>query len=88
MKLSAVLSKRLDELVKVVNLECNLPARVYRHDLLAVLIARAPETEADWTKLYDEYLEMTNADAMVGKEKGAKVIELRPAKAGRRPLSG
>jgi hypothetical protein len=87
MKLSCVLSDRLDALVQLVNHDCNLPSRVYRHDLLAVLIARAPESATEWTALYDEYLEMKNRDAQVGEAKNAKVIELRAIKPGRRSTS-
>ena len=87
MKLSCVLSDRLDDLVQLVNRDCNLPSRVYRHDLLAVLVARAPESAQEWTALYDEYLAMKNRDAQVGEAKNAKVIELRPAKPGRRSTS-
>jgi hypothetical protein len=87
MKLSCVLSDRLDELVQLVNRDCNLPSRVYRHDLLAVLIARAPESVAEWTTLYDDYMEMKNRDAQVGDAKNANVIELRAVKPGRRSTS-
>jgi hypothetical protein len=84
LKLSAVLSRRLDDLVTLVNQDCNLDARVYRHDLLAALIARAPETAEDWTALYAHYMGMKNRDAMVGDAKKENVIELRPTVPGRR----
>lgn len=86
MKLSAVLDKRLDDLVAMLNREGNLVGRLYRHDLIAALIALAPETGDELEKMIGHYQAMTVRDALLGAEKDAQVIELRPARPGRRTL--
>jgi hypothetical protein len=85
-KLSGVLDERLDALVTLVNKDASLVGRLYRHDLISALIARAPETAEDLERLVTEYADMTVRDALIGDAKNAKVIELRPAKPGRRTL--
>jgi hypothetical protein len=84
MKLSAALDKRLDDLVSLVNDEGNLVGHVYRHDLIAALVAFAPEESSELEKLMTEYAEMTVRDALVGDAKNAKVIEFPSARPGRR----
>jgi hypothetical protein len=86
MKLSAVLDQRLDELVALINRDGNLIGRIYRHDLIAALVALAPETVIELEKILDSYQNMAVRDALVGDAKNAKVIELRPARPGRRTL--
>jgi hypothetical protein len=84
LKLSAVLSQRLDDLCAVLNRDGSLRGVIHRQDLLAALIALAPETVADLEHIITDYEGMKVRHALVGAEKGAKVIELRPTKPGRR----
>lgn len=87
MKLSAVLDRRLDDLVALVNRDGNLPGgRIYRHDLLAVLIALAPETAPELEALITLYFGLRVRDGLVGEDKKSNVIALRPPKPGRRAL--
>jgi hypothetical protein len=85
-KLSAVLDARLDALVALLNREGNLIGRVYRHDLIAALIALAPEDLGELEKLMNSYIDLSVRDALVGDAKNAKVIELRAPRPGRRTL--
>lgn len=85
-KLSTVLDARLDALVALLNKEGNLIGRIYRHDLIAALIAGAAEDVAELERLMDAYQEMSVRDALVGDAKNAEVIELRPTRPGRRSL--
>ena len=80
-----LVSQRLDALCAVLNGDEGTSGVVYRNDPVAALIACAPETLADLEKLVDDYRDMTVREGLVGDEKLAKVIELRPAKPGRRP---
>src|SRR5687768_15219497 len=84
LKLAPVISQRLDELCALVNRDGNVRGTVYRQDLIAALIALAPETVADLEKLIEDYMTLKVRHALVGTAKDAKVIELRPAKPGRR----
>ncbi len=86
MKLSAVLDARLDALVALLNKDGNLIGRIYRHDLIAALIASAAENVAELERLMNAYQDMSVRDALVGDAKNAKVIELRPTRPGRRTL--
>lgn len=85
MKLARVLSDRLDKLCALLNHDGTLPGTIYRQDLLAALIALAPEDVADIEETMTKYYDLTTRDALVGAEKDADVIELRPMKPGRRP---
>ena len=82
-KIPDVLSDRLDKLCRLVT-DGGTVGTIQRQDLLAALIAEAPEAVADLDKLIDEYRDKVVRDALVGDEKGAKVIQLRPVKPGRR----
>lgn len=83
-KMSAVLSQRLDDLCARLNRGGTLRGTIYRQDLVAALIALAPETVPELQKLVTDYEDMKVGHAVVGAAKGAKVIELRAAKPGRR----
>ena len=80
-----IVSQRLDDLCALINDEGNLIGRVYRNDLVAALIALAPETATGLEQLLDDYTNLHVRDAQVGGTKDAEVIELRPIKPGRRP---
>jgi len=84
MKLSAPLDKRLDDLVALLNREGNLTGHVYRHDLIAALIALAPEEATELERLMTNYADLQVRDALVGDAKNAKVIEFPAARPGRR----
>lgn len=86
LSLAPILSQRLDELCAMLNREGNVRGAVYRQDILAALIALAPETVPDLEKLIADYEALKVRDALVGPAKDAKVIELRPRKPGRRTI--
>ncbi len=79
-----LVSQRLDDLCAVLNGPHGTQGQIYRQDLVAALITRAPETLADLQAIIDDYRAALVRDALVGDAKGAEVIELRPAKPGRR----
>ena len=79
-----LLSQRLDDLCKLLNEE-GQTGTIHRQDLVAALIGTAPEKLAELEKLIGDYRALKVRDGLVGAEKGARVIELRPVKPGRRP---
>jgi hypothetical protein len=84
--LPPVLSDRLDKLCALVNREGSLRGTIYRKDLLAALIALAPEDLGELEGLMRNYEGLRTRDALVGADKDATVIELRPPKPGRRSI--
>jgi hypothetical protein len=82
--LAPVLSDRLDKLCALVNREGSLRGTIYRKDLVAALIALAPEDLGELEGLMENFVDLRTRDALVGDEKNADVVELRPAKPGRR----
>jgi len=82
--ISDLLSERLDDLCALVNRDGTLPATIYRQDLVAALVALAPEDVEGLEKLLADYYALKVRDALVGAAKDAKIIQLRPRKPGRR----
>ncbi|MGD0166916.1 MAG: hypothetical protein ABSC51_06460 [Gaiellaceae bacterium] len=78
------MSQRLDDLCAVLNRKGTV-GEIRRQLLVAALIARAPEDVDDLQKLIEEYRNRKVADALVGDDKAAQVIQLRAVKPGRRP---
>lgn len=76
------LSKRLDRLVELAE---SAGARAYRKDLVAALILAAPESPEELLRLYMQYRTATAADAGIGQEPDAAVLQLQRPKPGRRP---
>ena len=83
LKFPDVLSERLDKLCHLLTTK-GKHGVIERKDLVAALIAAAPEELDDLNDLIAEYREKKVRDALVGAEKDAKVIEFRPVKPGRR----
>lgn len=83
--LPILLSQRLDDLCAILNGDEGRVGTIYRQDLVAGLVALAPETLPDLERLITEYRDLKVRDALVGDGKLAEVIELRPTKPGRRP---
>lgn len=79
------MSQRLDDLCALLNTRGRV-GTIYRQDLVAALISLAPEALRDLETTIDNYRNLTVRDALVGDEKNAQVIELRPAKPGRRTI--
>lgn len=86
-KIPDLVSDRLDDLCAVLNGDEGTTGKIQRQDLLAALVAVAPEELRSLEKLIDEYRNAKVRDALVGDAKGADVIELRAVKPGRRPPS-
>lgn len=82
-KIADLLSDRLDKLCRLVTVDGTV-GTIQRQDLLEVLIADAPETVAELDQLVHEYRGKKVRDALVGDEKNATVIQLRPVRPGRR----
>lgn len=82
-KLPDLLSDRLDNLCKTVTKD-GTHGTIQRQDLLAALVATSVEDLGDLDKLIDRYWNMKVREALIGDEKGAKIIELYPVKPGRR----
>jgi hypothetical protein len=79
-----VLSDRLDKLCAVLNGPEGQVGVIYRHELVAALLAHAPERLADLEKLIADYRSLRVREALVGDERQSNVVELRPVKPGRR----
>jgi len=80
-----VVSDRLDKLVAAINRDGSIPATIHRKDLVAALVTFCNEDVPSLQALLERYADAKVRDALVGAEKDAKVIELRPVKPGRRP---
>jgi hypothetical protein len=83
-KIPILVSQRADDLVALLNSDEVKLGPIFRQDLVAALIALAPEDAASLEKLVEDYRTLKVRDALVGEAKDAQVIELRPAKPGRR----
>jgi hypothetical protein len=80
-----VLSQRLDDLCRLLNTEGQV-GTIHRQELVAALIGTASEQLVELEKLIGDYRALKIKDVLVGDEKGAEVIELRPVKPGRRTV--
>jgi hypothetical protein len=78
-----LVSERADDLCQIIDSEGTV-GTVYRQELVAALIALAPEDIRDLEKLVNDYRQLKVRQTRVGSEKDAKVIELRVVKPGRR----
>jgi hypothetical protein len=79
-----VLSDRVDNLCAILNGDEGKVGPIYRHELVAALVAHAPESLRDLEKLINDYRGLRVRSAAVGDDKKSNVIELRPIKPGRR----
>lgn len=79
-----LVSQRVDDLCAILNGPTGTQGQIYRQDLVAALITRAPETLEELECIISDYRAALVRDALVGEAKSAEVIELRPAKPGRR----
>jgi hypothetical protein len=77
-----LLSKRLDELVKLAG---QTGARLYRKDIVAALILAAPEDPEELHQLFLDYRKAKARAAEVGGDTDAEILQLEPQKPGRRP---
>jgi hypothetical protein len=75
------ISWRLDQLVELAE---STGARVFRKDLVAALVLASTEDPDELSRLVGDYRTATAAEAAVGSGSVAEVLELRPAKPGRR----
>ena len=78
--LPIVVSQRLDDLCAILNSDGTV-GTIYRKDLVAALIALAPEDLDALETAIQDYRKLKVRDLLVG---GAKVFELREVKPGRR----
>lgn len=82
-KIPDLISDRLDDLCHVLN-EDGAVGEIRRQNLIAALVALAPEDVEALEKLINTYRNKTVGESLVGKKKGAEVIELREVVPGRR----